>query len=303
MTSSLSRVCILTASLTLAAGAAQAATVQRQVPAAPRGEVHISNIAGSILVRGWNRSTVAASAEMTDPRQRLVVEAHAGRTTVCVTNGATHCGWWSSSGRTHRAQLTVYVPEDSEVDVSAVSAGITSRGVAGVQHLRSVSGRIDATLLAGDNLVKSVTGNIELQGNRTSGRLRVATVSGELRLVNIAGTLEARTVNGTLDANIVSARAVRLHSTSGGITLHAQLLRGGIVKSDSVSGSQRLSVSAPAGYAYAAEAFSGHLENCFGQPVIHNHYGPGSRMDGTRGPGEGRVRIGSLSGNVSRCDH
>ncbi len=303
MSSSLSRVCMLTASLTVAAGAAQAATVHRQVAAALRGEVHVSNVAGSILVRGWNKPTVAATAEMTDARQRLVVEAHSGRTTVCVTNGATSCGWWSSSGDTLPAQLIVYVPRDSEVDVSGVSAGITSRAVAGMQRLKSVSGGIDATLLSGDDVVKSVTGNIELRGNGTNGRLRVSTVSGDLRAAGIAGALDARTVNGTLDAQIVSARKIRLHSTSGGITLNAQLLRGGTVRTATVSGSQRLTVSAPTGYAYAAESFSGHLENCFGQPVTHNHYGPGSHMDGTRGAGEGRVRIGSLSGSASLCDH
>jgi hypothetical protein len=61
-------------------------------------------------------------------------------------------------------------------------------------------------------------------------------------------------------------------------------------------------VSAAAGYAYEASSFSGDIDDCFGQRADKSEYGPGSRLNGTRGTGDGHIRVKSLSGTVSLCD-
>jgi DUF4097 and DUF4098 domain-containing protein YvlB len=302
MNTPVTRVAFLTLSLSCAVAAAHAGTFRQQVAANPRGEVDISNIAGSVAIRGWDKPAVAITAELSG-RTRVVVRGGNGRTRVCVTNGSPSCDWSSSSGRVRSVRLEVRVPRDSEVDASGVSAGITSRGIVGVQHLHTVSGEIDAELGAGDDDVQSVSGSIHLRGSGQDGTLHVANVSGDLSATNVAGELEARTVNGSLSAQLSRARIVRLDTTSGAIELDARLARGGRVETRTVSGHQSIKVAAPAGYSYAANTFSGNIENCFGQQVDRNRYGPGSRLDGTRGAGAGRVRIKSLSGGISLCDH
>ncbi len=303
MSTTASRIATLTLSLALAAGSAHAATVRRQIAAGAQGKVDITNVAGSIVIRGWDKPTVSVIAELTNARQRLLLRGGNGRTRVCVTNNAASCSWWSSSGRAHPARLEVYVPLDSEIDASGVSAGISSRGIAGVQHLHTVSGAIDAQLGSGNDVVKSVSGTISLHGSGQDGTLRVATISGDLSVTNVAGELDARTINGRLSAQISSARIARLHTTSGSIGLNADLARGGRVDSETISGHQTIRVAAAAGYAYAVKSFSGHIENCFGVQANHHEHGPGSRLDGRRGTGDGRVRIKSLSGGISLCDH
>jgi hypothetical protein len=62
-------------------------------------------------------------------------------------------------------------------------------------------------------------------------------------------------------------------------------------------------VSAPAGNSYEVKTFSGDIHDCFGQDPDKSEYGPGSRLNGTRGGGAGHIRIKSLSGDVSLCDH
>jgi hypothetical protein len=303
MNTTASHIASLTLSLALAAGSAHAATVRRQIAARAQGEVHISNVSGSILIRGWNKPAVSVTAELTNGRQRLRLRGGNGRTRVCVTNSATSCSWSNFSGRAHPARLVVYVPRDSEIDAAGVSADIRSRGITGVQHLHTVSGAIDAQLGARNDVVKSVSGTIRLQGSGQDGTLRVATISGDLRVTNVAGELDARTINGRLTAQISSARSVRLHTTSGAIGLHADLARGGRVDAQTISGHQTIRVAAAAGYGYTVKSFSGHIENCFGVRARHPQYGPGSRLDGTRGAGDGRVRLKSLSGGISLCDH
>lgn len=303
MSPSIHRVVVLSASLALAAGAVHARTFQQQVPAKPDGEVHIDNIAGSIVVSGWDQPVVSVIAKLTSDTQRVLVISASGQTRVCVTNGSSSCGDESWSGRTRRARLEVHVPRGSEVDASGVSAGITSDGVAGVQRLHTVSGDIRADLGSGNDDVKSVSGAIRLRGSGQEGTLHAATVSGDLTITDVAGELEARTVNGTLSASLSPARVVRLSTTSGAIELHAHLMRGGTVQSETVSGRQTIDVIAPAGYSYEARTFSGDIGDCFGQRPDRSRYGPGNRLEGKRGEGDGGIRVKSLSGSISICDH
>lgn len=306
MSTTLIRMAILAASLALAGEAAHAGTFQQQVAADPRGEVDVSNIAGRIVISGWDQSAVSVSADLPSDTKRVKVTGGHGRINVCVTygnsNSCNSSGGWFGGERTS-VRLEVHVPRGSELDVSGVSAEITSRGVTGSQHLHTVSGDIDAQLGSGDDEVGSVSGAVELHGSGQDGTLRVASVSGDLSITKAAGELEARTVNGRLSAEVSSARLVRLNTTSGEIDLGAGLAGGGTIETETVSGDQKLRVSAPGGYSYEARSFSGDIEDCFGQEPDKSEYGPGSRLNGTRGGGDGHIRMKSLSGDVSLCDH
>lgn len=298
------RMAIMVASLALAAGAARASTFHEQVAADPRGEVDVSNVSGSIIISGWDRPEVSVTADLPSDSQRVKVITGQGHTRVCVSygdsNGCNSTGW---SGDRGSVRLEIQVPRQSELDVSAVSADINSRSVSGTQRLQTVSGDINAELGSGDDEVNSVSGTVILQGSGQDGTLHAASVSGDLRVMNVAGQLEARTVNGTLTAELSPARLVRLNTTSGDIALSAKLASGGTVETETVSGDQKLGVAAAAGYSYEAKTFSGDITNCFGQRSERSEYGPGDRLEGTRGGGAGQVRIQSMSGDVSLCDH
>jgi DUF4097 and DUF4098 domain-containing protein YvlB len=298
-----SRIATLALTLAFAAGAAHAGTFQRQVAADPHGEVDVSNVAGSIVITGWDKPSVSVSADLPGDTQRVKVTGGRGRTRVCVTYNGGGCDSAGGSGHESPVRLQLYVPSGSEIEASGVSAGITSHGITGAQHLHTVSGDIEGDLGSGNDEVKSVSGDIRLRGSGQPGTLRVSTVSGDLGVSRVAGELDARTVDGKLTAELSPAHGVWLNTTSGSIHLSARLARGGTIDSHTVSGDQKLDVTAPAGYAYAAKTFSGDIEDCFGQPSDHSRYGPGDRLDGTRGGGNGQVRIQSLSGDISLCDH
>lgn len=303
MSTSILRMAVLAAALALAGEAAHASTFQQQVAADPRGEVDISNISGSIAITGWDQSSVSVTADLPGDSPRVKVTGGHGRINVCVTyndsNSCNSSGGWSRHETSVR--LEVRVPRGSELDVSGVSADITSRGVKGGQHLHTVSGDIDADLGSGDDEVGTVSGTVQLHGSDQDGTLRAASVSGDLTITKVAGELEARSVNGRVTAQMSSARSVRLNTTSGSIDLSARLASGGTIETETVSGDQKFRVSS--GYSYEVRTFSGDIDDCFGQEPEKSEYGPGSRLNGTRGGGEGHIRIKSLSGDVSLCDH
>jgi DUF4097 and DUF4098 domain-containing protein YvlB len=124
--------------LPLAAFARDSA-VERKVAAEANGEVVISNVSGSIDVRGWDRNEVQVTGHLGDGVERLDVETNGGRVVVKVVlpRGNSHDG---------EADIEVSVPKNSSVEVSAVSADVSSRGVLGTQRLKSVSGEVTADI-------------------------------------------------------------------------------------------------------------------------------------------------------------
>jgi DUF4097 and DUF4098 domain-containing protein YvlB len=279
-----------------AAAAANAKTFDRQVPAQPRGAVEISNVTGSIEVSGWDRSEVSVHAELDTGVERVEVSGDGPRTTIKVI--LPH-----ASGHGGEARLQVKIPKDSELDVSAISADVTASGVLGVQHVSAVSGNITAELAGADVELKTVSGDLRLKGHGLPARLHVSTVSGDVHLERGAGELEASSVNGTLIVSLDSARAVRARTTSGDLRFEGKLTRGATFEASTVSGDLNVRTSADGGYAYEVSSFSGDITDCFNaSPERTSTYGPGSRLEGTRGEGAGHVRLKTMSGDVQLCD-
>ena len=176
-------------------------SIDRKVAADANGEVVISNVSGTIDVRGWDRNEVQ-------------VTGHAGRRTSNASTwnraaAAPSSRWCCPAATTHDgdADIEVSVPKGSSVEVSAVSADVSSRGVLGTQRLKSVSGEITADIAGDESEVRSVSGDVTVRGNGKPISLRVSSVSGSLDLTNTAGKLDVVTVSG--DARVQHGRDQR----------------------------------------------------------------------------------------------
>jgi DUF4097 and DUF4098 domain-containing protein YvlB len=278
------------------ASAADDRTFDRVVPAQPRGVVELSNVSGKVEVSGWDRSEVSVHAELGSSVERVEVSSEGGRTSIKVLLPHT-----ASHGSD--AELQVKVPKDSELDVSAVSADVSTRNVLGIQRLSTVSGEVTAELAAADVELKTVSGDVHLKGRGQSARLHVSTVSGDVHLEHGAGDLEASTVNGALIVSLDSARSVRARTTSGDVRFVGKLTHGAEFEATSVSGDLNVHASAEGGYAYEVSSFSGDISDCFNaNPERASKYGPGTRLEGTRGEGSGHLRLKTMSGDVQLCD-
>ena len=282
----------------LASPAVRAANFEQHIAADPRGEVDVSNVAGDIHISGWDKPEVAVQAALPSDSQHVDVTSEQGRIDIKVRGMGTH----GLFGAEHGARLTVQVPRASEVDASTVSADVHSEGVTGHQSLHSVSGDVQAEVSSAE--VKTVSGDVQLTGEGTPGRLSVSTVSGDVKLEKGSGDLEAGTVSGDLQATLAApAHTVNLHTTSGTLHFHGPLTHDGSLEAESVSGDVQLNVTADGGYVYEARSFSGDIDDCFGQKAEKlSDYGPGKRLAGNRGSGAARLRVKTLSGDISLCD-
>jgi hypothetical protein len=287
-----------------AVGGETPATFERQVAADPKGIVEISSTSGTIDVTGWDRAEVGVKAELGENVDHVEVTSEHGRTVIRVMlhpHSSVGIFW---GGDHHETHLHVKVPKGSELDISTVSADVTSDGVQGIQRLKTVSGDISAEMGPSDIEVKSVSGDIKLRGRGQPAHLHVSSVSGDVRLEHAAGDLEATTVSGEISAALDPAHSMRARSTSGDIRLEGKLTRGADVDIQSVSGDLRVHGGSEDGFQYEVSSLSGDIGDCFHvEPERSSKYGPGHTLNGTRGAGSGHVRIKSMSGDIELCDH
>ena len=271
-------------------------SVDRKVAADPNGEVVISNVSGTIDVRGWDRNEVQVTGTLGRSVERLDLETSGGRTVVKVV--LPHRG-----ARDGDAEIEVQVPKNSRVEVSAVSADVSSRDVLGTQRLTSVSGEITADISGNDSQIRSVSGDVTARGVGQPSSVRVSSVSGSLDITNIGGKIEVVTVSGDARVQASEISEIRGRTTSGNLELHGKLTRDGRVDVEGVSGDLVLSLSAPNGLAAELESFSGSIEGCLAKGVERvSKYGPGTRLSLRTVENGARVRAKTLSGDIEICD-
>ncbi|HUO19217.1 MAG TPA: DUF4097 family beta strand repeat-containing protein [Steroidobacteraceae bacterium] len=274
----------------------------QEVPADARGTVEISSTSGTIDVTGSDKAAVSVQARLGPEVDHVEVKSSGNHTVVRVIlkpHGSGIFNWGHDETR-----LRVQVPKDSELDVSGVSADVTSGGVLGVQRLRSVSGDVSAETGPNDIDVKSVSGNLKVRGHGQPARLRLTTVSGDIELKHAAGELETTTTSGQISVELDPARSFHARSTSGDITFEGRLARGADVDAQSVNGDLKVHVAAEDGFQYELQTLSGDIGDCFGAKAERSgEYGPGHKLEGTRGGGSAHVRLKTLSGDLDLCDH
>jgi hypothetical protein len=149
--------------------AAQAATrVDERAPLGAGGRVEVSNIAGKVSVRGWDRNEVALSGSMADGLTlKQDRSANRVRWEVVYPRGRSNGG----------ATLELRVPRAVEVQLGTVSADIEVADV-DVRRLQAnaVSGSIAAAGRSAETALTTVSGGIRSQVQ--TPRLDLRAVSG-----------------------------------------------------------------------------------------------------------------------------
>lgn len=276
---------------------AEARDVNETLDAAPDGRVKISNVSGSIDVRGWSRNAVEVTGDLGDDVEELQFD-RSGDTVRIKVKVPERGGRFQDSS----ADLVIQVPERSAIEVAAVSADIDVRSVSGEQSLHAVSGDIDTEVFGEDVDVETVSGDIELQGDGVAVRTVLNSVSGDISGERIAGELIATTVSG--DLGVIDATLSRggFETVNGDVTVRMVLLEGGRIDAETVNGDVNLEFGGDLSAEFDIDTFNGEIDNCFGPKAERtSKYAPGWELRFAHGGGDGRVRIKTLNGGISIC--
>ena len=251
---------VIGAALLATATTAQAREVDESIDAASDGHVEIINISGSIEVYGWSSDTVEVKGELGSKVEELILERNGDRVLVKVKVPRNNSSNISSD-------LVVRVPEGSSVDVSTVSADITSEDGNG--------------------------GEIEIQAN---------TVSGDVEINNVSGEVGAEAVSGEVIVRDGWFERVNLNTVNGEIVFHAELRDDGKLSVETVNGDVDIQFADGVSARFDIETFNGDIDNCFGPKAERtSKYAPGWELSFTEGGGDGRVTITTLNGDVEMC--
>lgn len=276
--------------------ACAAENVNRTLDAAEDGDIHISNVAGSIEVHGWSRSQVEVTGEHGDGVEELIFERDGNDVNIRVRQKR-------HSIRNGSADLVINVPAASSLRIHTVSADIDIEDVLGEQELESVSGDITTAAYASEVEAESVSGDIEIEGDNQSSSFSLHTVSGDIEVQNLSGEIRLESVSG--DISTIKGEFTRAigNTVNGDIVFHVALLDGGRMDLETVNGEVDVNFGGPVSARIDIETFNGNIRNCFGpESVRTSKYAPGRELTFTEGSGAGRVKIETMNGNVRICN-
>jgi DUF4097 and DUF4098 domain-containing protein YvlB len=288
------RTLVTTMALMLLANPSWAGTaIDKITDAHPQGEVEVSNVAGEIEVKGWDKEQVKLTGTLGDGSERLVFERDGRRTLIKV----------EIPNRSHNvdaSDLYVMVPRESRVSVTGVSSDITVEGVTGALRIQTVSGQITAEVFEEDVEAKTVSGDFEVRGHDAPALLTLTTVSGDGQVKNIRGELVVQSVTGSLDIESAELERARLRTTNGDIDLRTGLSDDARFDMEAINGDLRLDILGKVDAEFDIETFNGDIDSSFGpDPVRTSRYAPGRELRFTHGEGKARIRIKTLNGGVT----
>jgi DUF4097 and DUF4098 domain-containing protein YvlB len=165
----------------------------------PNGSVSIENLAGTIVVRGWNRDEVKVDARLGRGTEGLEIDSDGDSIDIEVE---------LRSGRNIKVEgtdLEVWVPHGVELSIETVSCDVDIEGLTGVVDIESISGHIRVRGDLEELDVESVSARIEIEASSSLRDLTVETVSGSSTVegeFHPSGDYDMETISGTLTVRI-----------------------------------------------------------------------------------------------------
>lgn len=286
------RTSLTAAALAMPLAALASTPIDESREAAADVHVRIENIAGSVQVRAGDGNRVHVTGSLGEGAKPLRIEGSGNRLTITVEPESS--GWGRSN--MDDTDLVVRVPAGARLDVETVSADIDVSGLEGSHaDLESVSGSVR---FDGDServRLKSVSGSIEGQG--AGSDWNVGTVSGSIKLPQARGEVQVESVSGSIELDFGRAERLRAETVSGRIIAHGELLAGGSVAMQSVSGAIELTLAGTVDARINAKTFSGPIRSDFGTPESSG-IGGGKQLETHVGEGASDIRLESFSGRI-----
>jgi DUF4097 and DUF4098 domain-containing protein YvlB len=207
-------------------------------------------------------------------------------------------------GRETRAwvDFNVIVPYEASAEIHSVSGDISVTGVKGEVRAESVSGTVKASALTRLAAMKSVSGDVDLNGVESDGTIVLSSVSGDVTATNLkARALEVSAVSGDTTLTQCQSERAQVNTVNGDISYSGRLAKAGRYELKTHSGDIML-YHQGSPFEVAASTFSGDIKFDQALPATvksnTNHHGPGRSVRGTVGSGGAYVELTTFSGDI-----
>jgi hypothetical protein len=288
-------------------------TTTRTVKLGAKGELNLFNLSGDIVVtRGsGNEATIqivkrarAATAEAArEALKRVTVEVDERGERVEVRTR------YPEMARSDRRQVhasvdyTVSAPANTRMTIRSLSGDIRVTDIAGDLFLDTTSGDVDISGAARVGLAKSISGDVTISATRTEGAVEASSISGNVILRDVQAARAAlSSISGGVDVQGLRSERVDANSMTGDIVFNGALTPNGRYELKSHSGSINLQVAGSTGFDLDATTFSGTIRTDLPLKTQggDQRSGRGRRsFRGVFGDGSAMITVTTFSGSVA----
>ena len=251
----------------------------------------LSNNAGEVVVRSWDRDQVriqashgareTISAETTDMTLRIRTQRTGG-----------------SRGPGGLVDYQITVPRWMPVNLSGTYLDATIEGTTAEVTVETVHGNARVTGGTGSVTVRSVEGIITI--DKASGRVQATTVNEGIRVTNSTGEITAETTNGDIVIDNAQTSNLEASTVNGDVTFNGTIRDNGAYRLTTHGGDIRVGLGGAANATIFVRTFQGDFMADF--PIqLPDGQTPRSgskRFNFTLGNGSARIETQSFNGDI-----
>jgi DUF4097 and DUF4098 domain-containing protein YvlB len=287
------------------------------------GQVNLSNIAGNIEVKTWNKNEVLIKALKVSKADSMEeARENADLVTIEVTENGNRVQikteYPKNKFRNRSISVSVdywlTIPDRADADINSVSGDIVMMNIGGKMDAQTVSGDVDLSNIRGLLRAKSTSGDVTVEKaangvgcNSISGDLDIRditgdadlkSVSGDINLLNLReGDVDAETVSGDIDLEgVANARDVEAGSVSGEIKYTGTINPQGRYYLKSHSGEITVVIPGDSAFDLESKTFSGSIESDF--EITMSGKISNREISGAVNGGGARLELKTFSGDV-----
>jgi DUF4097 and DUF4098 domain-containing protein YvlB len=268
-------------------GPESAPRTSQEVPVTKGTRLVLTNNAGEVIVRSWDRDAVKVEASHSD---RESVDVQTADQTVRIRSRNTR-------GPSGLVDYRLTVPRWMPVNLSGTYLEAGIEGTSAEVTVETVHGNVRVVGGSGAVSVRSVMGTINV--DKASGRVQATTVNEGIRLTNVTGDMTAETTNGDIVIDNAQSANLEASTVNGDITFNGAVRDSGAYRLTTHSGDIRAGLGGAANATVFVRTFQGDFSSDFSIQLPEGQGDNGSkRFNFTLGSGSARIEVQSFSGDI-----
>ena len=261
---------------------ARAADTDETVAVSRGARLTLSNFAGEVIIRGWDRDSVRVQGRH-NSRTRVTIRPTASAVVV------------SASGTPGSVDYEINVPSWMPVKVEGTYAYVAVEGTQADIAAETVRGDISIKGGASSVIAKSVEGEVILEGVR--GKISANSVNQGITITGANGEIVAETVNGHIALTGVDSASVDAGSVNGNIKYDGTATASGRYRFSTHNGNISVAVPENANAAFTVRTYNGSVNTNL-TLVGGGDVRRGQRRTYTLGSGSADFELESFGGTI-----
>jgi DUF4097 and DUF4098 domain-containing protein YvlB len=247
----------------------------------------LSNNAGEVVVRSWDRDQVRVQATH---GERITVDVVTADNTLRVRSRA-------ARGPATLVDYQITVPRWMPVNLSGTYLEATIEGTTAEVTVESVHGNIRVVGGSGNVNVRSVEGVITV--DKATGKVQATTINEGIRLSNISGDVSAETTNGDIVIENAQTTSLEVSTVNGDVTFNGTMRDGGSYRLTTHGGDLRVGLGG-ANATVFVRTFQGDFTADFPiqLPEGQSAREGSKRFNFTLGSGSARIELQTFNGDI-----